>query len=310
MTATSVEWWAAPLVVGAVLVVGAYVVAVVDEATRTAVAGQALRGVALRPLRWAASASLRQPVRTERPDAALAWVARSGYVGLAAVGLAVVPLWDGRAVADLPVGIVLWGTVEALAIAAVFLRGWAVNSLVALMAAYRFVAVGFAYLLLSMFVLIAAALPAESLRVGAIVDAQDGLWNVVRQPLGLPLFLVVALGTVLWGPMALGLGADLGGGTRAEDSGVDELVWRAGRAMMVVAFSAMAAAVFLGGWHGPALPGGVWMALKTLVVAAVLVVARHRLARVRAERFVTVAWTVLLPLGFLDLVMAGVETLA
>jgi NADH:ubiquinone oxidoreductase subunit H len=40
-----------------------------------------------------------------------------------------------------------------------------------------------------------------------------------------------------------------------------------------------------------------------------LVVAGHRVARVRAERFVTVCWVVLLPLGFLDLAMAGVEAL-
>jgi NADH-quinone oxidoreductase subunit H len=307
--ATTVGWWAAPPLVLSVLLVGAYAVAVIDGLARAVVAGQPVRGAALGPARWTLAALGRQTVTTERADVALRRFALLGYAGLAALGTAVVPLWAGVAAADGPVGIVLWGTVEALAIVALFLRGWSVNSLVALVAAYRFVAVGFAYLLLSMFVLIAAALPAESLGVGEIVEAQHGLWNVVRQPLGLPLFLVVALGTVLWGPMALGLGADLGTGIAAEDSGVDRVVWRVGRAMMVVAFSLMAGAVFLGGWHGPLLPGPLWMALKALAVALLLVVARHRFARVRAERFVTVAWTVLLPLGFLDLVMAGVETL-
>ena len=307
---TTVGWWAAPLLVLAVLGAGAYVVAVLDGLVAARVAGRSAAGSLLGPARWAAATLASQALATERPDVALRRTALVGYAGLAALGVAVVPLWDGVAAADGPVGIVLWGTVEALAIVAVFLRGWAVNGLLALMAAYRFVAVGFAYLLLSMFVLIATALPAESLGVGAVVDAQRGLWNVVRQPLGLPLFLVVALGTVLWGPMALGLGTDLGEGSASEDSGVDRVLWRVGRAAMVVAFSVMAAAVFLGGWHGPLLPGPVWMVAKALAVAAVLVVARHRLARVRAERFVTVAWTVLLPLGFLDLAMAGVETLA
>src|SRR3546814_18720469 len=50
-------------------------------------------------------------------------------------------------------------------------------------------------------VLIAAALPAESLALGDIVESQAGLWNVVRQPLGLPLYQVAGLGLASWGPL-------------------------------------------------------------------------------------------------------------
>jgi NADH-quinone oxidoreductase subunit H len=196
-----------------------------------------------------------------------------------------------------------------LVIVAIFLHGWSANAHQPLVAGYRFLAVGLSYLLLSMFVLIAAAIPAESLAVSDIVVAQRDLWNVVRQPLGFPLFVIVALGSATWGPLDLAGGADLAGGTTADVSGVPLLVWRAARAAMLTSFAAMAATVFLGGWQGPWLPQPVWVAVKTLLVLAVLVVAGHTVARTRAERFVTVCWVVLLPLGFVDLAMAGVEAL-
>ena len=197
------------------------------------------------------------------------------------------------------------GSLEALAVAAVYLHGWSANSLQPLVAGYRFTAAGLTLLLLSMFVLIGVALPAQSLRLADVVDAQAGLWNVVRQPLGLPLFLVVALGITSWPPLDLAGGADLAGGTAAEASGPGRLAWTAARAALLAAFAAMGAAAFLGGWHGPWLPGPAWMAVKTAALLAVLAAAGVRLAGLRAEALVARGWTVLLPLAFADLALAG-----
>jgi NADH-quinone oxidoreductase subunit H len=204
---------------------------------------------------------------------------------------------------------VLFGAAEALAIIAIFLEGWSPNSALPLLGGYRFVAVALSYELLSMFVLIAVAVPAQSLQVTAIVASQHGLWNVIRQPLGLPLFAVVALGVCFWGPLNTAAGPDLAGGIAAEASGVHRLLWSAGRAAMLAVFSAMAATAFLGGWLGPWLPGSVWLVIKTAAVAVVLVAAGHLIGRVSPARFVRRAWTVLLPLAFLDLAIAGVEAL-
>jgi NADH-quinone oxidoreductase subunit H len=67
----------------------------------------------------------------------------------------------------------------------------------------------------------------------------------------------------------------------------------------------MGAAGFLGGWHGPLLPGWLWVVLKTLLLLAVLVGASHTFARVRIERFVVFAWVVLLPLSLVNIFFAG-----
>lgn len=160
-----------------------------------------------------------------------------------------------------------------------------------------------------MFVLIATALPAESLQVSAIVRSQEGLWNVVRQPLGLPLWLIVTSGVTFWGPLDVADGRDLASGTSAEVSGRSRLLWQLARGAMLAVFGAMGAAVFLGGWYGPWLPGWAWMLVKTALVVALVVWLGHRVGRVRTERAVTLIWTVLLPLSFLGLLGAGLWVL-
>lgn len=299
------------VVVSAVFGVGAVAAVALRRVVAASLAGrgEALPTVATAPLREARWLADQQVVTTERPDLA-AWIlAPAAYLGLAVAALAVVPLSAGVAVADVRTGIVVFGAAEALAIVVIFLHGWSPNSPFALVSAYRFVAVALSYELLSMFVLIAAAIPAGSLSIGAIVDSQAGLWNVVRQPLGLPLWLVVSWGVTFSGPLAVVDSADLAGGGGVEDSGLQRLAWAGARAAMLVVFAAAGAAVFLGGWQGPVLPGGVWMGLKTAAVLAVLVVGDISLARMSAQRFVRLAWAVLLPLAFLDLLIAGVGSL-
>lgn len=302
----------AVLVVGAALLAGVYALAVLDALAADVLAGRRARGggALLSPLRRAAFLLAQQSSRTERPDAPAWRLAPAAYLALAAAGLALVPWSAAAAPADLPAGIVMWGAVEALIVIAVFLHGWSANSALPLLGGYRYVALALSTLLVSMFVLIAAALPAESLRIGAVVESQRELWNVARQPLGLPLFLVVGLALAFWGPLDVADAEDLAGGTSAEVSGPSLLVWQTARAAVLVAFSAFAATVFLGGWLGPGLPGPAWLVLKTLLILAVLAALGRATARVRIERYVSVAWTVLLPASFLDLVWAGVEALA
>lgn len=292
------------------LLAGAWFVAMLDRVVPARIAGRPANGFVLAPLREAAGLWHQQTVRTEAPDL-LSWrLAPALYLGLAAAGLAVVPLSADHTLAPLDAGIVLWGAVEALTVVVVFLHGWSANSPLPLIGGYRYVAVGLPAMLVSMFVLIGVALPAESLSVNAIVESQRSLWNVARQPLGLPLFLLLGLSLTLRGPLDYADSADLSGGTAAESSGRAALSWQMARLAMLVSFAAMASAAFLGGYLGPVLPGPVWMLLKVAVLLVVLVAGGHLLARMPAARMLALIWTVLLPLAFIDLVQAGLEALA
>jgi NADH-quinone oxidoreductase subunit H len=291
--------------VGLALIAGVYAVAVLDEVAARLVAGSRVAPAVVAPARRAALLLLQEPRATEHPDGS-AWALAAALLGaLAAGAVVVVPLAPGVAVADVPGGIVLFGAAMALVMVAVYLHGWSANALLPLVGGYRFVAQALSYEMPLALVLIAAALPAESLAVGEIVRAQADVWNVVRQPLGLPLYLVATAGLAFWGPLALPDAADLAGGTAAEVSGPALLAWRVARAAVLVAACAMGAAAFLGGWHGPLLPGPVWVVLKTLALVAVVVAAGHLLARVRLERFVVVSWAVLIPVALVDVFASG-----
>ncbi|MBW3590629.1 MAG: NADH-quinone oxidoreductase subunit H [Actinobacteria bacterium] len=290
--------------------VGAYAATVLESAIARIGAGVSPGPtLLLAPLRKAAWLAKQQTVRTERPDVIGWMVATAGLLPLAALAASLIPLSSTWVMADFESGIVLWGAVEALIIVVVFLRGWSPNSTFSLIGGYRFVIQAFSYTLLSMFVLIAAALPAQSLSIQQMVVTQQGLPNLVKQPLGLPLWIVIIVGVSFRGPLNLPDGRDLAGGTSVESSGWDRLLWEAGRAPLLVVFSAMGATIFLGGWLGPWLPGPVWVAVKTLVVLLLALVVAQALGRFRPESFVEMAWTVLLPVGFIHLFQAGVTAL-
>ncbi|MGH2601648.1 MAG: NADH-quinone oxidoreductase subunit H, partial [Dehalococcoidia bacterium] len=121
----------------------------------------------------------------------------------------------------------------------------------------------------------------------------------------LPIYLVVGLAVSFWGPLNLPDATDLADGTSVEDSGIARLLWKAARAALLVAVAAMGAAGFLGGWWGPWLPGPIWTLLKTLGLLLVLIGVGHLLPRVRIQRFVMVAWVVLIPLALANVFLSG-----
>ena len=295
------------IAIGVTLIAGVYLVAVLDR-----VLGAAAAGTPFRPLRAfaepamsAAQLLVQQRRTTERPDAA-GWVfAPALFLGLAAVALAMVPLAPDLVVADPATGFVVFSAAIAFVMIAVFLHGWSPNSPFALHGAYRYGAQALSFQIPFLLAMLATALPAESLSIVDIVRAQEPLWNVVRQPMGLALYLIVGVAVSFWGPLNLPDGSDLVDGTSVEDSGMGRLLWKLARAAMLVAVAAMGAAGFLGGWFGPVLPGPVWVVLKTLLLLVVLVASGHLLARVRIESFVTVAWAILIPLALLNVFVSG-----
>ena len=295
------------LAVGGTMVAGVYIVAVLDWLIGAAVAGGSLRwGTALSaPVRGAALLLMQRRGTTERVDASGWALAPALLVGLAGLALALVPLAPDLVVADPATGFVVFSAAIAFVMIAVFLHGWSPNSVLPLHGAYRYAAQALSFQIPFLLAMLATALPAESLSIVDIVRAQESLWNVVRQPLGLPLYLVVGLAVSFWGPLNLPDAADLAGGTSAEDSGVARLMWMVARASMLVAVAAMGSAGFLGGWWGPGLPGPAWVLVKSLALLVVLLAAGHLLARIPIERFVVVAWAVLIPLALANVLISG-----
>jgi NADH-quinone oxidoreductase subunit H len=290
----------------AVVILGALVVlaAMLDGALAARADGGST-GVA-RP--FAESARLmRQRRRTTVEADSLLWrIGGAGLLVTAALMVAVVPL-GAWTIFDLDVGVMWFNAMDVIVWAVVWLTGWGANSAHALVGGYRFLAHGLGYELPLMFALVAPAIAAESLNVGTVAAAQGGLWFVVWMPVA---FLVYVLGVAafsVWGPFAPAIGTDIAGGARAELSGVDRLVFEAGRYALLAAGAAFAVPMFLGGGSGPLLPEWAWVLVKTVALLAVLVWLRRRLPAFRPDKFMEVGWMLLLPAVLLqDLVVAVV----
>lgn len=294
--------------VGGAMLLGIYLVAVLDAVIGDAFAGSRPRWRArlAGPVQQAALLLVQRRGTSERPDAPGWALAPALLAGLAGVALAMVPLAPDLVVADPSAGFVVFSAAIAFVMIAVYLHGWSPNSVFPLHGAYRFGAQALSFQIPFLLAMLATALPAQSLSIVDIVKAQESMWNVIRQPLGLPLYLIVSLAVSFWGPLNLSDAADLGEGTSAEDAGVARLLWQAARSSMLLAVAAMGATGFLGGWWGPGLPGPVWTMLKSLALLVLLLTAGHLLARVRCERFVVVAWVVLIPIALLNVLISGV----
>lgn len=303
VTITAVVFW---------LLATSYLACVLDILLARAIGARPLRSgeAFLRPARIAALLVLQQVSRTERPDAAL-WTFAPALLGATAAGmLAVLAVAPVGTLPSIEGGIVYLGALMAIVMVAYYLHGWSANSLFPLIGGYRFIALALSYEMPLVLVLIAAALPAESLDVAVIVESQREAWNAVRQPLGLPIYMVAALGLASRGPLELVDAEDLARGSASELSGARLLGWSLARYAILIAVCAIGAAIFLGGWLGPWLPPFAWLAIKTVVLATLLLVLSHVVGRVRLERFVVIAWAVLIPLALVHVFASGLFVLA
>jgi NADH-quinone oxidoreductase subunit H len=294
-----------PLAVLAVALAGAACVAALE---------QLLAGVRPAPVAMTrvAVATLREPLR--RPATYDNWLFHlaPGLLLVAAVtALATVPWAPGFRGIDFQAGVILFAGALAYVTPAIFMAGWGTGTPLAVVGGFRWLALMLAYAMPLAMVVTAVAAPAGSLRPIDIVEVQHAVPMALVQPLALALWLPAVVAVCFLPPFDLPQAdSELGGGAFATYRGLDAaLIWLAQR-VLLVAVSGMTAVLFLSGWHGPLLPPAVWMALKTVSVAALVLWVGRRLPRVEVDRILSLAWKVANPLAIVAIAIAGAETLA
>jgi NADH-quinone oxidoreductase subunit H len=293
-----------PLALLAVALGGAAAVALLE---------QLVAGVRPAPAALVRSAvwTLRQPL--SRPETRDAWLFHlaPGLLLLAAVAaLAFVPWAPGFRGVDLSTGAIAFAAALAYVTPAIFMAGWGAGRPLAVVGGFRWLALMLAYAMPLAMVITAVAAPAGSLRPADIVAVQDVVPMALAQPLALALWLPAVVAVCFLPPFDLPqAGSELGGGAFGEYRGLDAALVALAQKVLVVAVSGMTAALFLSGWHGPVLPPALWMVLKTLAVAALLLWAGRRLPRLETDRVLSLAWKVANPLAILAIVYAGLLTL-
>ncbi len=197
-------------------------------------------------------------------------------------------------VANLPVGLLYLIAVSSMGIYGLVLGGWASGSKYSLLGGLRAAAQLVSY--------------EGSLSLGDLVDRQTrSVPFVLLQPLGFLLYLIAAVAEVNRAPFDLPeADTELVAGYHTEYSGMRFAMFFIAEYVNMITVSALAATLFFGGWAFPILPGPWWLFLKMLVFLFAFVWLRATLPRLRYDQLMRLSWTVLLPLGLLNVAVTAV----
>lgn len=175
---------------------------------------------------------------------------------------------------------------------------------------WRFLGQLIAYSMLIVMPITAVAMDARSLLNTDIVEAQRTLWNIIEQPLGFVLFFLAAMAVCFLPPFDLPTApGELAGGVMAEYTGSRLAIMRLARMVLVITLAAAVTVFYLGGWLGPVLPPWAWSAVKTLLVAAVMLSAGRYVPRLREAHLLAWFWKLGIPLALTNILWVGVVLL-
>lgn len=292
------------------LTAGGYGVAVLERWILSPGGGVRSGRILLQPLASAARLLRSADHLPAQPDSAL--FRSAPLVAIAAVTFAAWTVPFGSTPAgDTPVGLFLFIVLLGPFAMALANAGWGTNAKYGLVASMRAISHLVAYEVVLGFAILGPVMAAESLSLVRIVEAQEHLWFVAWQPLGLVLYLASALFTIYRQPFDTPVADELAGGGLAEYGGARLLLFRVALALLLFLVAAVGSAIYLGGGHGPPgvgplLPASVWMLLKSYALVALLLWVGRRTPRFGHDQMLRFSWKIVLPVAFVNLALTGI----
>jgi len=209
-------------------------------------------------------------------------------------------------VVDLNVGLLLFIAFSAIAVYGVALGGWASNSKYALLGSIRGLAQLISYEISMGLALVPVVILSRSFTLSEIVNAQEGCWFIVYQPLAFIIFLISIIAECKRVPFDLPEAeGELVAGFHTEYSGMRFGLFFVGEYINIIVLGGLATTFFLGGWHGPLLPPVIWFSIKTLAFAVLFIWIRGTLPRLRYDQLMHFGWKFLTPLALLNILATG-----
>jgi NADH-quinone oxidoreductase subunit H len=237
---------------------------------------------------------------------------------LALAAWAVIPVDAGWVIAEINGGVHYIFALSSLMVYGIIMAGWASNSKYPFLAALRSAAQMVSYEVSIGFVIITVLLCAGSLKLSAIVAAQDtslGMFGWYWLPL-LPMFvvfLVSALAETNRPPFDLvEAESELVAGFMVEYGSTPYMMFMLGEYVAIVTMCAMATIMFLGGWLPPFpvppftwIPGVIWFTGKALFMFFLFAMAKAIVPRYRYDQLMRLGWKVFLPLSLAMVVIVA-----
>ena len=224
------------------------------------------------------------------------------------VAILPVPFSDTLQGHELDIGLLLVIALGLLNTLGILMAGWGSDNKYALLGASRAIAQICAYKIPLLLCILPVIMLSGSFSLRGIVNAQDPVWYAVYQPVAFFIYIIAITMETNRSPFDFAEAeSELVAGFHTEYSGMAfSLFFLAEYSYMFLA-SAIASILFLGGWHGPFLPGVVWMLLKIYFFLCLMMWFRWTFPRVRVDQMLNFGWKLLLPVSLLNfLITAGV----
>lgn len=215
-------------------------------------------------------------------------------------------------ISDINVGVLYIMAIASISVYGIVLAGWSSNNKYAMLGGIRSSAQMISYELALGLAFVGPILLAESLSLGDIIVAQQALWYIFLQPIGAFVFWIATLAEVNRAPFDMPEAEqELTAGYHTEYSGMKFALFFMAEYIKMIAVSAIAVALFFGGYLGPfvdKLPwlGPIYFIIKVVILLFGMIWVRATLPRIRYDRLMAFGWKLLFPLALINVFITAI----
>lgn len=274
----------------------------------------------LQPIADGIKAITKEDIIPAGADRFLHWLAPVMVVVPGVVVFALLPLGRDMTAVDVDVSVLLFFAISSISTITLFIAGWASHNKYSILGAMRAIAQMISYEMPLVLGALPAIMVAGSMNLGAIVKSQGpgaadqwfgGIahWNVWTPWgfVGFVAFFIAGMAELNRSPFDIAEGeSEIIAGFHTEYSGMKFALFFMGEYLSTIAFSALAASLYLGGWNGPELIPS-WLILfgKIFGLIFVMMWIRSTLPRLRVDQLMGFSWKFLMPLTLVNIFATG-----
>ncbi|MEV6860458.1 NADH-quinone oxidoreductase subunit NuoH [Streptosporangium subroseum] len=222
------------------------------------------------------------------------------------VVMIVIPVGPGLVGVDLDAGLFFVLAVMGVGVLGSIMAGWSSGNKYSVLGGIRSAAQLMSYELPLVLAASSVAMAAGTLSLPGIVESWQWWW-LPWQAIGGVVFFTAGLAELRRPPFDMPIAdSEIIMGPMTEYTGMRFALFMLAEYAGIIVISALTSVLFLGGWHGPFLPGPVWMLLKVFLLVFVVIWLRVSYPRLREDQLQKLAWVGLVPLALIQLALTGV----
>ena len=248
------------------------------------------------------------------PDAADPWLFQIGPLmvvvpAIAAMGALI--FWPGFGLLDMNHWLFYIFSFQTLLPLGFAVIGWSTSNKFSLIGALRAAAQLISYEIPMLLAALGVVAAAGSMRLTDIINAQTGVWYIVKEPLGFLIFSVCMLAEMNRTPFDLpDAESELVAGYQTEYSGMKFGFVQLAEYSVLFVGSYLISSLFLGGWNMWPLPASpLWLLVKIVACMTMTMWFRGTFPRLRVDSLMGLSWKWLLPIALANIMLVSAAVL-